>query len=93
MGEQRTCEQLAAAAAAAAEGDHCRRLNVTLLGADIKMGQILSLLLKQHPSVGKIFLHGTGCPQMANDLRDIDTSCQIAGYDKFRELPVAIRVS
>lgn len=70
-----------------------RKIQVGVIGADERAGQVLAFQLKQHPLIKKIYLHGEDCDELANDLNQIDTSCTAIGYNKRRDLSKCLRVS
>lgn len=68
------------------------KVNVAIIGADEKPGRVLAFQLKQHPLIKKLFLHGRGCMNLAEDLEQIDTFCLARGFENEKEIPKCLKV-
>lgn len=70
-----------------------KNVNVAIIGAGERAGQVLAFQLKQHPLIKKLYLHGENCRSLSEDLNQIDTSCTALGYNHEKQLHKCLRVS
>lgn len=69
-----------------------KAVRVSVIGADTKLGETTSFMLKQNPIVSRIFLFGKKkCKHIAADLNHMDTRAIVSGHPD--DLPATIRVS
>lgn len=70
-----------------------KHIQVCILGADTLLGQSLSLLIKQNPTVSGLHLQGTSkVESMCLDLNHFDTRCKVHSYYEMDSVSKSVKV-